>query len=373
MTKDQDITTGIDCRDQGIQLWDQMRRNFVAKPFLFGLSLIYGSCVSLRQKGYALGVMPIKHLPCPVFSVGNLTVGGTGKTPVVRMIAEDLMSMGRHPAILTRGYKRQDRRGLTVVSDLEKILTVPEEVGDEPYMMAQWLPGTPVIVGKNRYQSGIFALNHFGTDCFILDDGFQHMGLFRDLDILVINASDPFDHGKLLPYGHLRESLSAINRASLILLNKSDSDQDLNPIMDIIRQYNKEAPVFETTYTPEYLVPAADQRSHIPLSSLKDRPILVFSGIADPSSLLNELTKTGAKIAQSIVFSDHHWFSERDVQLIQKMAERFRAEYIVTTEKDGVRLPTDNQKAIYLLKMKMALKKSADIFKDILWDKIPSL
>ncbi|MGA1842133.1 MAG: tetraacyldisaccharide 4'-kinase [bacterium] len=348
----------IDQRDKYLALWDKFVRNPFLKPLFHGLSVLYGLGVHLRKISYNIGLIPVKHLPFPVISVGNITVGGTGKTPVVAMIAEFLLEHGRRPVILTRGYKRRGQHKIKIVSDTKKVLSLPEEAGDEPYMLAGWLQGVPVIANKDRYASAIFAINKFMADCFILDDGFQHIKLFRDMDILVINARDPFSNNKILPCGQLREPLNSINRASLILLNKSISGQNLESIFSMIRKYNTDAPIIETSYTPVYFVSALNDRKYLPLSNLKGKTVLAFSGIADPSSFMNNLKEIGAIIANSIIFTDHHWYSERDIDKIKEIARLSAAEYIVTTEKDGVRLPTDCKDGIYLLIMKMGLKKS---------------
>ncbi|MGA1865284.1 MAG: tetraacyldisaccharide 4'-kinase [bacterium] len=348
----------IDQRDRYIALWDKLVRNPFIRPLLHGLSFLYGFGMDLRKISYDIGLVPVKRLPFPVISVGNITVGGTGKTPVVAMIAEFLLGHGRRPVILTRGYKRRGEQKLKIVSDTKKVLSLPEEAGDEPYMLAGWLPGVPVIACKDRYASAIFAMDKFMADCFIIDDGFQHIRLFRDMDVLVINASDPFSNCKILPLGHLREPISSINRASLILLNKSFSGQNLDPIFCVIRKYNTDAPIIKTSYAPEYLVYALNNKNYIPLSNLKGKPVLAFSGIADPGSFLNNLKETGAMIVNSVIFTDHHWYSERDMNKIREIANLSGAEYIITTEKDGVRLPTDCKDGIYLLIMKMGLDKS---------------
>lgn len=358
--------SAIDRKSRYIVLWDKLGKNPFLSPFFQSLSFLYGFSVYLRKKSYAKGLISVKRLACPVVSVGNITVGGTGKTPIVGMIAKFLLDHGRHPVILTRGYKRRGGKNIKIISDTEKILATPEESGDEPYMLARWLPGIPIIVGKNRYASAMFALKKFIVDCFILDDGFQHIRLFRDMDILVINARDPFSNGRLLPWGHLREPLCSINRASLFLLNKSIPGQNLDCISSVIRKYNTKAPIIETTYTPVCFVSASNEKLFISISTLKGKSVLAFSGIADPSSFFEFLKEIGVIIVKSLIFSDHHWFSEKDLDKIGRIANSSAAEYIITTEKDGVRLPPWCRDNIYILKMKMGFGKSQQILESIM-------
>jgi tetraacyldisaccharide 4'-kinase len=355
-----------DHRTKWMAYWDQLDKLPSIKPLFTGLSILYGFCVYLREKAYSQKIFSTNRLPRPVFSVGNLTVGGTGKTPVVSLIARFLINNGQNPVILTRGYKRKNKKHLTIISDAEDIPALPEETGDEPYMLARWLPEVPIIVSKYRYKSGIFALKKFSADCFILDDGFQHLQLYRDLNILVINARDPFGGGKLLPSGRLREPLSSLRRASLIIINKAQDGQNLNPIYAVIRQYNSHAPIIEASYTTEYLASASNLNQHIPLSEMKGRSVLAFSGIAEPNSFLEQLKNTGASIVNAIIFSDHHWYSKMDLDRIREIAKASDVQYIVTTEKDGVRIPPGLKDDIYILIMKIGLKGSHCIFENMI-------
>lgn len=366
LMKGSEDISAIDQRDKWHLFWDMLGKNpFLAPPF-WGLSLFYGFCVFLRKKAYSKGILSVKHLPYPVISIGNLTVGGTGKTPVVRMITEFLSDWGRNPVVLTRGYKRKGGKGLIVVQGNEKCPRSPEITGDEPYMLARWLPDVPILVSKDRYQAGIFAIKNLGADCFILDDGFQHLRLFRDTNILLVNARDPFGNGYLLPYGSLREPLGSLNRATLILLNKSTPNKDLRAVIDMIQRYNPWAPIIETSYKPESLVSASDGKKHVPIAKLKDKTVLAFSGIADPISFMDQLRNNGAKVRHFITFSDHHWFSEKEMERIRKMAHVSSVDYVVTTEKDGVRLPLRFRDDVHLLRMKMALIGSKNILEKIL-------
>jgi tetraacyldisaccharide 4'-kinase len=243
-----------------------------------------------------------------------------------------------------------------VVSDGKGMIAGPEESGDEAAMLARWVPDVPVVVGKDRYASGMMAFRRFGPDCFLLDDGFQHRRLFRDRDIVVINARDPFGSGNLLPLGRLREPATALGRASLILVNKSIPGRPNDPIIERIRCYNNQAPVFETTYEPEALVAADAREAPMPLSQLQERPVLAFAGIADPCAFFGQLEALGARIVCRRVFPDHHWFSPGEIARMREQARMYRAECLVTTEKDGIRIPAEWRGEIFLLIMKMGLK-----------------
>lgn len=333
-----------------------VQANPLLRPPLAALSLLYGAAVRAREEAFAHGIIATRRLPCPVFSVGNMTAGGTGKTPVVGMIARVLREQGRHPVILTRGYKRRGGERITVVSDGKGILTGPEESGDEPAMLARWLPDVPVVVGKDRYASGMLAFRRFGPDCFLLDDGFQHRRLFRDRDIVVINARDPFGGDNLLPLGRLREPASALCRASLILVNKCIPGRSIDPIIERIRNYNDRVPVLETSYEPEALVPADSRGESMSLGLLRERAVLAFAGIADPGAFFDQLEALGARIAHRHVFSDHHWFSPGEIAHLRETASVCGAECLVTTEKDGMRLPKEGRDGVFMLIMRMKLK-----------------
>jgi len=343
-----------------VDVWEHAQVNPLVRPLLAGLSILYGAAVRTQERVYTHGLIKTRHLPCPVFSVGNLTVGGAGKTPMVGMIARMLREQGRHPVVLTRGYKRRGTERITVVSDGKGMVAGPEESGDEPAMLARWVPDVPVVVGKDRYASGMMAFRRFGPDCFVLDDGFQHRRLFRDRDIVVINARDPFGGGNLLPLGRLREPVAALRRASLILVNKSLPGRSIDPIIERIRCYNGRAPVLETTYEPDTLVSAGGRGGPMPLALLRERPVFAFAGIAAPDAFFLQLEGLGARIAHRCVFSDHHWFSPSEIAHMREQAHACGAEYLVTTEKDGVRLPAEGRDGIFLLIMKMGLKERDD-------------
>ncbi len=356
----------IDKRSILIRYWKTKRISLFFKPFFVSISLIYCLFIYLRKLIYRIRLLSVKRLECPVFSVGNITLGGSGKTPVVGMIANILSDNGFHPVILSRGYKRKSTDKMVIVSDGKDILISSKEAGDEPYMLARWLPHVPVLVGSGRYRSGIFAMNKFKADCFILDDGFQHLHLYRNLDILVINAGDPFGGERLFPWGGLREPLSGLARASLILINKSGLNQDIKSITEKIRKYNNHARIIETFYIPECLIDAAYNGMHFQLSYLTGKSVIAFSGIANPELFFKQLNNIGAKVEKAIIFDDHHWFSKKEMDYIKKTANDSKIDLILTTEKDSVRLSPDDSSGILVLKMKMGIKGNINILKEIL-------
>jgi tetraacyldisaccharide 4'-kinase len=265
----------------------------------------------------------------PVISVGNLRTGGSGKTPVVEHIARLLLARGERPAILTRGYaRRAPSDGVTVVSDGTTVLAPLEQAGDEPLMLARALPGVPVLVGANRYLSGLLAEGRFGATIHLLDDGFQHVALARDLDLLIADARDLAD--RVLPAGHLRESLTAAGLADALLIADDDAEGDLRLRRELgIRTAFR---VRRVLGTPRWIGsgdgadPAADEI------------VLAVAGIARPERFFADLTAAGWRVAGTEVFRDHHPYTDADAARIARAAHGVAATLVLTTEKDGVRL-----------------------------------
>ena len=238
-----------------------LQQKILATPlrFLFiPLSWLYAASVQLRNILYTYGIFKARRLPCRVISVGNIVVGGTGKTPAVIAIAKHLQREGMRVAILLRGYKRHVREKVTIVSDGKKVCTSPVESGDEAYMMAKHLSNVPIIVGKCRYSAGQVALERFKVDVLLLDDGFQHRQLERDVDILTIPTTHPFGSPeKLLPAGTLREPLTALRRADLILLTHADTPNISAHIKKLMKSLAPNIPVLTSTHQPTHLYPLA--------------------------------------------------------------------------------------------------------------------
>jgi tetraacyldisaccharide 4'-kinase len=324
--------------------------------FLQSLSWLFNGIAQLRLWLYQKRILHDQPLGCLVVVVGNLTVGGTGKTPVVEKFAKALRDRGRKVAILSRGYKSKSvplwRKAwfrLThaeepppkIVSDGERVLLDSDEAGDEPFMLARNLPGVIVLVDKNRVKAGEFAIKKFGCDTLILDDGFQYLPLKGRLNLLLVDKTNPFGNGHLLPRGILREPIKHLKRASYIFLTKSDGERD--PELEaMIAAHNPRADIIECAHRPQYLqrfgAPPDAPGSREPLTFLKNRRVFAFSGIATPESFEKFLRDLGARLVGRERFLDHYRFETEDIAALFATAERERAECLVTTEKDAVRI-----------------------------------
>ena len=304
-------------------------------PLLVTLTYPYDWAHQLRLQAYHMRWAGVRQLPCRVISIGNLTLGGTGKTPVVEVVADLLQQEGIRVCVLSRGYGGGARSGITVVSDGKRCLVPPEVAGDEPVLLAEHLAGLPVIVGKDRYAAGMLAIERFGVEAIILDDGFQHVQLARDLDILVLDAARPFGNGRLFPRGDLRDRPAAIARADAIVLTHWESDAA--PSFPIPQLRRPDFPLFCSHHTPLDLRVLAD--GHIlPLAFLKGQRILAFCGIGTPNHFRLTLQRLDAEIVAFVAFPDHHPYTRLEIQQLVLTAKQHGVDILVTTEKDGVRL-----------------------------------
>lgn len=299
--------------------------------------LIYYAGYSISKR---LALKRRKSLPVRVISIGNITTGGTGKTPMVIRTAIEAKRRGLRPCILTRGYRGR-LKGPVVVDPSEGGHT-ELDVGDEPLMTALRLTDVPVVKGADRHASGLFALETLDPrpDLFILDDGFQHRALARDLDVLLINALEPFGGRKLLPVGLLREPPGEIRRADAVVITNSDgaaSPGGLDELKEEIRKYNPGAPVFTARYRVTGAVEHASGRE-FPAMRLRGKKVYAFSGTGSPGSFLNTLKAEGADLRGSSAFADHYRYDAKEINAIQKDATRAGAAWIITTEKDIIRL-----------------------------------
>jgi len=332
-------------RRRGLGAW-------LARLVLRGFSLLYGGVVRLRLRAFRQRWKQQSHLGTMVISIGNLTVGGTGKTPVVEFLARTLRDRGRTVAILSRGYKSrrlprpQEWEGLEagqreampkIVSDGRRVLLEAPFAGDEPFMLAKNLPGVRVVVDKDRVKAGRFAVGRLGADTLILDDGLQYLRLDHEYDLVLVDQSAPFGTRALLPRGTLREPPRNLCRASHIMLTKCHGATDPE-LLARLKKHNPTAEVIETTHAPQYLERVFGG-GRLALEQLRGRYVAAISGIAVPESFEALLDKLGANVEFHRTFADHHAFSQREVDRFMTRCIERDIEFIVTTEKDAVRFP----------------------------------
>lgn len=314
-----------------------LQQSAALRPLWRGLARLYGWAVRARALLYARQWLPQRRLPCRVVSVGNLTVGGTGKTPLVIAVATMLRKRGRRVAVLSRGYRRRSRAARLLVSDGRTILASPAEAGDEPYLIAQRCPGVVVAVGADRFRLGRWVLGRFPVDCVVLDDGFQHLALHRDVDLLLVDASAPEDLDALLPAGRLREPLAACARASAILLTRAEEDSAA-PLLARLRAAAGAAVIpIRARFRSDALVHLATGAVE-PTGTLRGKAVVLFSGIAKAPAFRGLLAAEGAKVRDEFVYPDHHSYTARELGRIKSRAEECGADLIVTTEKDAVKV-----------------------------------
>jgi tetraacyldisaccharide 4'-kinase len=333
-------------------------------------SLMYIVGVQLRLLFYRWGLLRKQVLQARVISIGNITLGGAGKTPVAGYLASRLREKGHRVGILSRGYKRESK-GVNIITNGHTPCLDWSQAGDEPYLLARRLSGVPVVVGKNRANAGQKAIDTFGTDALLLDDGFQHLQLHRDIDILVIDASNPFGNNRVFPAGTLREPKGNVKRADLLWLTRVDQAVDPSDLIHTLRKIHPEAGLVESIYHPLGLRNHASG-STVDLSILKGSRVVPFCGIANPLSFEKTITDLGAEVVQRFTFPDHHPFTVSDIQTIQKRASERAASFTITTEKDGVRIPPEIESPmpIYELIIEVQITRGEDDLEKKLWSKM---
>jgi tetraacyldisaccharide 4'-kinase len=320
---------------------------------LSAISVLYGALVYLRRVFFKLHIFKRKKISCPVISVGNLTLGGTGKTPTVIQVAQLLTRNNRRPVVISRGYGRKDETKIIVVSDGRSVLVDTQTGGDEPVMIGSKLPGIPVVVGRKRYQAALLALQRFRPDVVVLDDGFQHIQLKRNLDVVLVDAANPFGNGKLFPAGILREPINALKRAHAVLITKTDSTVDVGKLKDTIRRRTR-ARIFTSRQVPVDLIDyrSSDIKS---LSVLRGSKILALSGIARPDSFTLLLKSLGADIVATCTYRDHFDYQKSDLAAVFQKAADEKISMIVTTEKDAIRLKKLRADGIWALRIELTV------------------
>ncbi|MCG9134144.1 tetraacyldisaccharide 4'-kinase [Candidatus Poribacteria bacterium] len=355
------------------------QKRLLATPIRFlliPLSWLYAAVISIRNRFYTLGVFKARRLPCRVISVGNIVVGGTGKTPAVIAIAKHLQAKNVRVGILMRGYKRQSREKVTIVSDGEKVRASLRESGDEADMMARHLKGIPIVVSRQRYQAGQIALERFGVDVLLLDDGFQHRQLARDVDILTLSTKHPFgDPQRLLPAGTLREPPIALRRADIILLTHTDTTHVLPHTKAAVRQLVPNALVLESIHQAGHVYPLLPKVGEAEIDFrpavevLEGKRILAVCGIGQPETFVATLMQCSPESVALLAFPDHHDYTEIDMGQMNTAFQAAAADLIVITQKDEQKLAnlvTQNELPIVVLEIALVITEDIEKFTDML-------
>ena len=331
---------------------------------LKAFSYLFGGIVAIRYFLYRTGVLRRYPLGIQVISIGNVTAGGTGKTPVTEIFARTLAAEGRKVAILSRGYRRKEapwwQRIFTqvvdpplVVSDGRHVLLDSATGGDEPYMLASNLPGVAVIVDRNRVKAGRYAVKRLGCNTLILDDGFQYQKLKHSIEVVLVDSTNPFGNGNMLPRGILREPVRNIRRADIIFLTKCRGD--VSAVKDEIRRYNTTAEIVECNHTPKVLKDVWS-REEYPLDWLSGKTVCTLSGIASPKGFENSLRHLGAKVVWCERYADHHRYDSSEVLYALNRTADMGADALVTTEKDAVRFPRLETAPVRCLYLRIAIE-----------------
>ena len=331
---------------------------------LKALSLVFAAVVGARYLLYRIGILRRFPLGVQVISIGNVTAGGTGKTPVTEIFARTLAAEGRKVAILSRGYRRKEApwwmrmfaQVVTpplVVSDGRRVLRDSAEGGDEPYMLASNLPGVAVVVDRDRVKAGRYAVKRLGCDTIILDDGFQYQRLKHSIEVVLVDATNPFGNGNMLPRGILREPARNLGRADIIFLTKCRGD--VSAVREEIRRYNQSAEIVECTHAPKSLKDVWS-REEFPLSWLQGKTTCTLSGIASPKGFENSLRRLGAKVVWCERYADHHRYDSSEVLYALNRTADMGADALVTTEKDAVRFPRFETVPVKCLYLRIAIE-----------------
>ena len=307
------------------------------RSLLAPFSVLFAGILLLRDFLFKLGILTKQKLPCKVISVGNISTGGTGKTPLIITLACFFQKKGISVGILSRGYGRKSSGCLLVTDGLSEPPSW-ELCGDEPTLMAKTLKGIPIVVDKKRFRGGSFLIEHFNPDIILLDDAFQHNSIYRDFDIILVNSSDrPKDH-KLLPMGNLREPWSCIKRADMVFLSKTN----LTEVSPFIKKNLEKTslPYFHSSIDLNPTLVNIQNKTTMTVNQLKEKPVLLVSAIGDPGSFHNLVQKTGATIVDHLTYKDHFSYTKNDWENIVTKKEKTGAELILTTEKDLLKLTT---------------------------------
>jgi tetraacyldisaccharide 4'-kinase len=358
----------------------QGKRAAMMRGGLFALSKLFAVAVKARRVLYDFRILRDSTLGVQVIAIGNITVGGTGKTPVVEKFARELKDQGRNVAILSRGYRskpaplhrrllskfllREDTTPPRVVSDGRSLLLDSETAGDEPYMLASNLRDVVVLVDKDRVKAGLYAIEKFGCDTLLLDDGYQYWRLAgRRRDIVLVDCQQPFGNNHLLPRGTLREPPSHLSRASNIFITKATSATD--DLRRLIQRFNPRAGIIECVHQPLYFEDVFTGTRHA-IGEIRGRKVASFSGIAQPESFEESLVKLGAELVASKRFADHHRFTQQEVLNVINRGKKRQASLVLTTQKDAVRFPKLDRRdlPIWFMRVEIKITRGATNFQE---------
>lgn len=309
-------------------------------------------------------MLPTFRLPCKVISIGNITVGGTGKTPMVYCVACFLIKQGYKVAILTRGYRGRASRNSTVVSDGSKIFTGPQEAGDEAIMLSKKLPEVPILAGRDRASTGAKAIKDFGVEIVIIDDGFHYHRLARDLDIVLINYRNPFGNSFMLPRGILREPLAGLKRSHITMVTKMDEAGNASHLEKRIKHYSPHALIFKSTFQAK-TVRMVYNNEVLSFDSLKGKQVVGFCSIADPDYFFSILKFQAINVIKTISFPDHHWYGKKDYTMLSHCANK--ADFLITTEKDIAKMDLRmiEEKKLLVLEIDLVIVNEKKFFQAI--------
>jgi tetraacyldisaccharide 4'-kinase len=302
-------------------------------------SALYGLAARTRIALYRRGLLSVHRIEAPVISVGNITAGGTGKTPLVAWLARNLAREGRRTCILTRGYGRANPGVRVVVSDGERLLADASEGGDEPRLLAEMLRGVAAVVSDaDRVAAARWAIENLRSELFILDDGFQHMRIARDLNIVTIDATNPWGHGRLLPRGTLREPLEGLKRADCLIITRADQATEPDSLRAEAASLSGGRPVFLSRTRVVGLRLLSETEAHLNLREALDRPVAAFCAIGNPQAFFKQLASHGVALTQTRAFADHHIYTQSEIDSLVSDARGRGAGALVTTAKDAVKL-----------------------------------
>lgn len=340
--------------------------SFFIKIILFLLSILYSLFFKIRNTFYSAGLFKTNKLLVPVISVGNITLGGTGKTPFIIWLAEYLKKERYKTGILTRGYGRKNKNETIVLLKNNEILDY-NITGDEPQLIKNNIdPDIPIIIGSNRAKSGLLLIDEFGTKIILLDDGFQHLSLKRDLNIVVIDALNPFGNFNVFPAGILRENIGNLKRADIFLITKVDliSTTEKNKIIEFIKKTVYNAVILEGIFQADKFISVKTKKEYAPEYVSKSKCI-AFSGIGNPDSFRKTLKNINISLLDYIIFPDHYPFMEKDMSDIFKRKIQFNSDIILTTEKDSTRLYNIKLKDdILFLSIKLKIIAGEELLKE---------